>query len=524
MKDRFNLIVVYLLIQLCTMGAIHSAPHPSSFFGINAHRFYTSQRDFPPLVSAGVQWARADFNWPFIQPSSKDEFEWEWSDQVAAKAQESGLLILGILAYVPSWANGGAGGNVLPEDWTLWENYVYQTVSRYHGQIEAWELWNEPNLFRSFGGDAALYAELVRRSYLAAKRANPNCVIVAGSTAGVTAPAGAGDTMGSAWLRGFYQHGGGQYCDAISIHPYQWVPRLDEGILRNDLNGARGIMNSYADSQKPLWVTEIGWSSNRGQTYSVSTQMQATIIVQLYLAAYTLGVENVFWYDFRNDGASEDEREHNFGLIEHDGTPKPAYYAFSNLTALLGNADGIESLQLGEKVRAFKATFGGRQLVWALWSTEGTQNVSLTVGLWQKLNLISLDGASSEPLAAKNATVNLTVGQEPVYVLAQGKATGVENLALTENPFLAGEGQRSEFSYVLADQSQVTVCIYNLAGKLIRRVTDNALKPAGVNVGHWDGKDDGGNDVLSGPYVLLVKVKSGGQMSAAKKVLMVLAR
>ncbi|NOY80197.1 MAG: hypothetical protein GXP31_04240 [Kiritimatiellaeota bacterium] len=68
----------------------------------------------------------------------------------------------------------------------------------------------------------------------------------------------------------------------------------------------------------------------------VSRATQARYAVRALLTWAAMGVDKVFWYDFRDDGTDRENREHNFGLVDHALRPKPAYRAVQVLTRLLG--------------------------------------------------------------------------------------------------------------------------------------------------------------------------------------------
>jgi hypothetical protein len=93
-------------------------------------------------------------------------------------------------------------------------------------------------------------------------------------------------------------------------------------------------MVANGDGAKPIWFTEFGWSShanpsgvqnwNRG----VTQQQQADFLVRTltYVAQNFPYVTNVFWYEERNS-ASGNVQLDNYGLLNRDLSPKPAYDA-----------------------------------------------------------------------------------------------------------------------------------------------------------------------------------------------------
>lgn len=76
-------------------------------------------------------------------------------------------------------------------------------------------------------------------------------------------------------------------------------------------------------------IVVFTWSE---YTESVSKEMQAKLLPRTILIALSGGVEKVFWYNFRSMGTIPNAREHHFGIVERDLTPKPAYYAYKTLT------------------------------------------------------------------------------------------------------------------------------------------------------------------------------------------------
>ncbi len=67
-------------------------------------------------------------------------------------------------------------------------------------------------------------------------------------------------------------------------------------------------------------------------TESVPKETQAKLLPRTILIALSSGVEKVFWYNFRSMGTSPNAREHHFGIVERDLTPKPAFHAYRTLT------------------------------------------------------------------------------------------------------------------------------------------------------------------------------------------------
>lgn len=91
--------------------------------------------------------------------------------------------------------------------------------------------------------------------------------------------------------------------------------------------------------KKPMVSTETGYSTwKRGPTEAV----EAKYTPRLFLEYFRLGIEHTYKYELVDLFADPNgnEREHNFGLLRHDLSPKPAYTALQSLINLLEDPGG----------------------------------------------------------------------------------------------------------------------------------------------------------------------------------------
>ncbi|MCK4404108.1 MAG: T9SS type A sorting domain-containing protein [candidate division Zixibacteria bacterium] len=71
--------------------------------------------------------------------------------------------------------------------------------------------------------------------------------------------------------------------------------------------------------------------------------------------------------------------------------------------------------------------------------------------------------------------------------------------------------------YALPKVSQVKIRIYNILGQKVRNLVDEPQEP-GYKTIHWDGKDDGGNEVSSGVY--FYRIEAGDFVKCKKMTLL----
>ncbi len=130
-----------------------------------------------------------------------------------------------------------------------------RTVSHFKGRIKYWEIWNEQNL-KSFwvaDPDPKAYAQFLKITYGTIKEVDPEAAVVYGGLAGVPFD----------YCDKTLQAGAGQYFDVMNIHPYRGglstVPEIRRFL--SDIQRFHELTVKYCGKDKPLWITEMGWST-----------------------------------------------------------------------------------------------------------------------------------------------------------------------------------------------------------------------------------------------------------------------
>jgi hypothetical protein len=298
----------------------------------------------------GAQWLREEFSWEVIEPAN-DKWQWDRYDNLLARASERGIRILPVLMSTPSWA--GSSWNQIPANPTEYAEFTAAVVARYgpggsywdaHPEIASYapdhfELWNEPYLdaFSAGGVNPARYARLVKAAATAGRAANSEArfLLQADRTPGGDARHTFIDDMYAA-VPDLNSH-----FDAVAVHPYaaKFSPdRWSGGWGFERIDAARQKFVEHGAGDKPLWVTEIGWSTCPADTdYCTSEQKQATYLGQMFellRTRYSDYVHAVFVYQHADWGPAEPaDREYWYGLKRRDGTRKPAYDVFRDVAS-----------------------------------------------------------------------------------------------------------------------------------------------------------------------------------------------
>lgn len=330
-------------------------PRPEQYplVGVQFHGTWSSytnpQREqlLDNLVAMGVRTVRIGVSWAMIQPDrpSGDDHGWSWTwgvprvDSVVQMALDRGLVVHATFGRTPAWANNGAGEAAAPADLTDWQRAVRFVATRYRDKISSWEIWNEPNLPTYFvDGTPAAYTRLLCAAYPVIREAVP------------TTPVVYGGLSGNDWrfLRASYQVGAKGCFDVLAVHPYQRYgyapgaqPPDDQPWYFANIELVRDVQEEF-DDLKPVWFTELGWSTHLNEPETpeyqrgVSAQTQASFLVrtlQLTKARYPY-VARIFIYQAR-DETEFDRENNNFGLFTVSLQPKPAVSALE--TYLLRN-------------------------------------------------------------------------------------------------------------------------------------------------------------------------------------------
>lgn len=398
---KANLIVLFL----CFLMSIASYAQEISPFGMGIYPDRYAARELPAVLQlakeAGIKLTRVDMGWQSVEPE-KGKFAWERWDAVIDSVSKYGIDMLGLFAYQPAWLSPNAPAT--DEERALFANYVYETVKRYKDKIHYWEIWNEPNggSFWRSQPNVADYTRLLIASYKAARKADPQCVILAPGVSEIDRD----------FIRGIFENGGGDYFDVLSVHPYpSYSQEVPDVTLVWDVEAARSIMRT-SGKDKPIWASEIGYPTNvKG---GVSEETQASNLVRAYLQCIALGFENIMWYDFRDDGIDIRYSEHNFGILRHDYSLKPAYAALKTLTRMVDGLSFQKSV-FGNKGRVRGLLFSnGKHSILALWSAKGIKEILLKVGS-EHVTVTDKYGNNST-VACLRGVLEMHLSESPVYL------------------------------------------------------------------------------------------------------------
>ncbi|WP_445149027.1 hypothetical protein [Baekduia sp. Peel2402] len=280
-----------------------SAKHVRMEFDIN-----TNVSDIAPIV---LQYAQAG-----IQPMLLAGFQGR--TPTATEAQN-------LATWAAAFGPGGTfwqGKNVAPSTAVTRIEFGNETNNPY--QYNGWTLADDWYKNSQYLNLAKEYARQAKNAAIAVTAANPKVGILA-----------VGDQYSgyTTWINAMFDAVPdlANYVAGWTVHPYgpQWQIPMDNMLAAMKARGA---------AEKPLYVTEWGVSSDNGRclsdnfgydkcmSYTTAANTLKTVVAGMR-ARYGARLASVFLYstaDQRSTGASTD-REHYFGAMKSDNTPKGAY-------------------------------------------------------------------------------------------------------------------------------------------------------------------------------------------------------
>jgi hypothetical protein len=203
--------------------------------------------------------------------------------------------------------------------------------------IRSWQIWNEPNLgiYWCNRPNPREYASMLRVVGKAIKSEDSGAKIV---TAGLPDSKLKSAIPLDKFISRLYKARGKRYFDTLAINGYA----TNNAELSELLHRVRRHMNRKRDRRAGIWITEIGWGDGGPpHRYNVGSAGQAARIENSFRLFGKLGrklrLRGVVYYSWRDHEPYPPKYNDMWGLhtglLDLNGNPKPAYYAFGQAAA-----------------------------------------------------------------------------------------------------------------------------------------------------------------------------------------------
>ena len=338
----------------------------------------------------GARWVRLNVYWSLIAPFTEPQgfqasdpgdpsYNWTSLDESVREAAADGENVLMLVLAAPTWAQGPGGPASAVTD-GAWEPdptalgaFAHAIALRYSGHfpdplhpglmlplVTHFQAWNEPNLpiyiqpqwiQTSTGAilpaSPEIYRGLLNAFYSSVKAVQPRSVVLSAGTAPYGDPPGVGRMAPVVFLRELFcltpslaakACPNPPHLDGLDHHPYAVGPTVkarqpddisvpDLGKINSIVRAAQRVHHVFPAGPKPLWITELDWSSNPPNPNAPSLEVQAQDVALAFYEVWSQDVDHVFWYQLR-DPLQFKKSFTGGGLYFGNGVAKPAAAAF----------------------------------------------------------------------------------------------------------------------------------------------------------------------------------------------------
>jgi hypothetical protein len=309
------------------------------------------------VYNTGLNWRNVAVHRP-TNPRDPRDPAYRWParlgdavEQAAAHHIQLAMLVKG----TPAWANGGRSDNWVPSNPADYADFVVAAARRYPS-VRFWIIWGEPTRAGNFfpipsrtNPSARLsqeairtvrsYAQILDASYAALKGVSKRKIVVGGNSFTT------GDISPLNWIRYMrLPNGRRPRMDLYGHNPYSARrPRLsDRAALRgyadfSDLDDLARWLDRYYGRDprgKPMriWIGEWSVPTDHGSYifgFWTTRQMQASWLrAALRIADSSPRIFAVNWLALYDEAPRSAGDETNWGLIDHTGRRKPAFWVF----------------------------------------------------------------------------------------------------------------------------------------------------------------------------------------------------
>jgi hypothetical protein len=441
----FFFIIVLTLFLSCPADEAGKNPPPFSLaipadFAGMCHSGYSSNldREYPMLDEMGVVWLHRDFSWSGIQ-SAEDAWNWATFDNYVERANTEGKKIMGMLLYDVDWVHDKfefpRERRIREQELPYYVNYAVETVKRYngkngHGKVDAWLVWNEPDLAgRFWDGTKDEFFALTKKTAEAVRGLDKQEGTTTTLVGGVFSILALNDDE---WIKGLFESGAMKQVDYVSVHPYSIAPES----AANAFDTFKQIVTPYGFADK-IWINEMGYP-----TYSEQGPVPAgrygldqyegdmpEIAVRTFVLLAAAGAKNLTWYHLF-DGANRNnaDSESWYGLVwrksADEWIKKGGYWGYAlcanNIPGKTYKEKNFFRGTVSDAVKSYYFEGSGGERTLVVWNSSPlrTANITLTIdGGSRKLWNVELGEASDIGKTSTHTLYPANTGQQSLVFI-----------------------------------------------------------------------------------------------------------
>lgn len=388
-------------------------------FGICQHssRFSDSIRDLEMQAAAtcGAKVIRDFISWGAIE-QRKGVFNWKKADAFLEAAEKVHCELQPALGLCAKWAapeegikEGGWQFQFYPpSDMQAYAKYASQCARRYKGRIRFWEIWNEPDLTFFWRGSTQQYIDMLKLSYQAIKKADPQAMVLTGGFAGF-----GGHHSGNNRNPGLHPKVLDKAQDSYDVYAVHQHGTFD--VFRKRIEEYLPIYTKPIRSHKPIYFNETAM-----HCVGFTEQQQAQTLFKKLLYTWSIGAMGYTWYDLRNDGISPSNPEHNYGMIKQDFHPKAVYCMYNTLAANLSGKTFVSKLNTSPDTYSYLFREKESFVLGSWIESESVSSQLITLKVHPGALAWRVDAMGSQiPVLVHQGIINFKIDHEPAMLVMQ---------------------------------------------------------------------------------------------------------
>ena len=364
------------------------------------------------LSELNVKWVRLSgldgMVWAVVEPE-KGRFDFKKLDRTIQDFYRKGFNLFITVSSFNVWDQYGPGAvfdrknkptHKLPKDLKAYSNFLQKAVERYDGDgiddapgspvVRYWQIQNEPDFF--WKDTPENYAKLLKVSYQAIKKADPQAQVVIGGIGGLNKKNGYNFYASTVrHLDRIKDEKNERFFDVFDMHwmstarGYKRFLNKRQGVhLGEFIDKIRNLLDQHGYADARIFITEAstfsGCPERRGgkSGFCQSEEEQATGLLKFFIYPFSKGVSKVFWvslHEWHNFGGRSGGVFDHVGLINNPANSgkkgkKPAFYTYKLLIEKTEGADWktLQKINVGERdVHVYRVMKNGQQFYIAWW-------------------------------------------------------------------------------------------------------------------------------------------------------------
>ena len=275
---------------------------------------------------------------------------------------------------------------------------IEDMINRYP-QISKYEFLNEPNFYYNTEEDMYWYAKVVEEIYNLLKAKDKDSKLIVGSTAIIEN----GEINSIPFLEGITKYSTYKNSNSYSMHFYDFSDSGNNDILKNRISPHVEFVRNIGGFQK-INISEYGIPTI--EKIADNTK-QAEKLVQQSNILKEYNIQDSSIYTLINPGEDTNSQEDNYGIVNYDYTPKPAYYSLKNYYENTNGSEYIGTINLADGLEAHVYDKEGKPKI-ITWSDTKDQTIQIDYANFTAKDLYGND--------IENTNGKLDITTSPVYI------------------------------------------------------------------------------------------------------------